>query len=166
MLPQNYINNLSSNKIECDGGAVTRAVDLSRPIFHKYRTHDGKKGDLTPIVHNDRISIKRLEEEINGALALNKEKYHKLLLKVPLEFKSVIEEYLNNKILNFYAAINSLLQEEVAPFIQSKNSNSAQVNMKIDEKTGFVSLEQSYGSSTTPKPANKTKPALYPYHLE
>lgn len=141
--PQNYINNLSSKKIECDGGAVIRTVDLSRPIFHKYRSHDGNKGDLTPITHNGDIVIKRLEEEINGILTLTQEKYGELFSKVPQEFKPVIKEYLKEKESKFYAAINSLIQEEVVPLLPSKNSSSAQVNMKIDEKTGLVSLEQS-----------------------
>jgi hypothetical protein len=159
------VSTTSSGRIECDGDAVKRAVDLSRPIIDKYRSHDGKKGNLTPFLH-DNISIKRLEEEINGCLTLTQERYGGLLLKVPMEFKSIVENHVSDKRINFYRAINSLLQEEVAPLMQSKNSSSAQINMKIDEKTGFVSLEQSYGSSTTPKPANKTKPALYPYHLE
>jgi hypothetical protein len=140
--PKNYVSTTSSGRIECDGDAVKRAVDLSRPIIDKYRSHDGKKGNLTPFLH-DNISIKRLEEEINGCLTLTQEKYGELFSKVPQEFKPVIKEYLKEKESKFYAAINSLIQEEVAPLMQSKNSNSAQVTMKIDDKTGLVSLEQS-----------------------
>jgi hypothetical protein len=141
LIPKNYVSELFSSEIECDGDAVKRTVNLSRPIIDKYSSHDGMRGNLTPISRDGSISIKRLEEEINGVLALTQEKYDKLLLKVPPEFTIVIEEYLNEKKSNFYAAINLLLQEEVTPLMQSKNSSSAQVNMEINQKTGFVSLE-------------------------
>jgi len=139
--PENYISHLSNSRVECDGGAVVRTVDLSRSISHKYRSHDGLAGNLSPITNNNHISIKRLEEEINALLSLSQEKYNKLLLKVPLEFKSVIDEYLNQKKENFYTAIQTLIQDEVLPFMKNTNSAHSGIEMKVNPKTGLVNLK-------------------------